>query len=236
MKFRHYLLLLICLLLSVPTFAQEQSPYDMALARIAEAEASGTTGLDLSWLDLTELPPEIWNLSNLQALSLGNNQLSNLPSGIGNLSYLQSLSLDGNQLSSLPLEIGNLSSLQWLYLDDNQLSSLPPEIGNLSQLCALDVQNNQLRQLPVELADLQRLVDGAGCTYYGLYIGGNPLIAPPEAVLNQGTEAIFAYLNNQVWWHLQRLIIGGASLLGLFAGALLIFRWRRRGSEKKKRA
>ena len=50
--------------------------------------------LGLSGLALSELPPELWQLTNLQELDLGNNQLSQLPSDIGQLTNLQSLDLD----------------------------------------------------------------------------------------------------------------------------------------------
>jgi hypothetical protein len=63
------------------------------------------------------------------------------------------------------------------------------------------------------------------------------LISPPPEVVVQGTGAILEYLRNQAWYHLQRLIIGGASGIGLLA--LLILGWRfrqNRLTSKKKRA
>ncbi|RCJ36300.1 hypothetical protein A6769_16495 [Nostoc punctiforme NIES-2108] len=62
-------------------------------------------------------------------LHLDNNQLSSLPPEISQLSNLTWLSLYNNQLSSLPPEICQLSNLIILFLDNNpQLSSPPPEI------------------------------------------------------------------------------------------------------------
>jgi hypothetical protein len=49
--------------------------------------------LGLSGLALTQLPPELWQLTNLQELYLDNNQLSQLPPEIGQLTNLQELSL-----------------------------------------------------------------------------------------------------------------------------------------------
>ncbi|WP_298911120.1 leucine-rich repeat domain-containing protein [uncultured Nostoc sp.] len=62
-------------------------------------------------------------------LSLNNNQLSSLPPEISQLSNLEWLDLSNNQLNSLTPEISQLSNLRGIYLKNNpQLSSPPPEI------------------------------------------------------------------------------------------------------------
>jgi len=62
-------------------------------------------------------------------LNLNHNQLSSLPPEISQLSNLTELSLENNQFSSLSPEISQLSNLTTLSLSDNpQLSSPPPEI------------------------------------------------------------------------------------------------------------
>src|SRR5688572_27352583 len=103
---RKLFLLALLLCLTLPSLAQDNTltPYEIALQRIEEAEASGATELDLSNLGLTELPPEIGNLTGLQSLALMSNQLSSLPPEFGNLTGLYELSLNDNQLSSLPPE------------------------------------------------------------------------------------------------------------------------------------
>src|SRR6266516_2542947 len=73
--------------------------------------------LGLSGLALTQLPPELWQLTNLQELVLVENQLSQLPSEIGQLTNLQEFSLYQNQLSQLPSELWQLTNLQKLYLN-----------------------------------------------------------------------------------------------------------------------
>src|SRR5688572_20294954 len=102
MRKLYLLLTLFCF--AMPIFAQEDSPtpYEIALQRIQEAEASGATFLSLTSLGLTELPPEIGNLTNLQILYLHENSLSNLPAEIGNLNNLQNLYVGSNQLTELP--------------------------------------------------------------------------------------------------------------------------------------
>jgi internalin A len=158
-----------------------------------------------------------------------------LPPEIGNIS-LSVLDLRDNDLLSLPPEIGNLDTLQMLNLSGNKLSSLPPEIGNLTRLCYLDVGNNQLRVLPTELAQIQGLEEESRCrgSGSGFHVYGNPLISPPRAVIDEGTPAILAYLRNEAWWHLQKLIAGGASGLGLLAAIVLGLRWKNRHGRKEK--
>ena len=51
---------------------------------------------------LTSLPAEVRQLTQLQELSLSYNQLTTLPEWIGELTSLKKLTLYGNQLTSLP--------------------------------------------------------------------------------------------------------------------------------------
>jgi Leucine-rich repeat (LRR) protein len=59
---------------------------------------------------------------------LSSNQLTVLPREFGNLTNLTWLSLSHNQLTTLPKEFGNLTNLIELSLENNPLTSPPPEI------------------------------------------------------------------------------------------------------------
>jgi internalin A len=228
---RRIIILTILLCLSLPSLAQEESqtPYEIALQRIQEAEASGATVLGLSGLGLTELPPEIGNLSSLQDLSLTHNQLTSLPPEIGNLINLRRLDLTDNELTSLPPEMANLTNLTTLHLVFNEFTSLPHVISQIRSLCHINLYKNQLHYLPTELIQLENLRT-VGCF---ISVDGNPLISPPQEVIAQGTPAILDYLENEAWWHLQRLIIGAAAGFGIVASIILGLRWRNRGKKKR---
>ncbi len=93
---------------------------DELLERIQRAKREEEKGLDLSGEGLTELPPEIGQLSQLQVLGLSDNQLTELPPEIGQLSQLQGLDLRSNQLTELPPDYNDLSlkSLHRKFLRD----------------------------------------------------------------------------------------------------------------------
>ena len=97
-------------------------------------------------------------------LSLEKNQLTTLPPQIGQLTNLQRLHLQDNQLTTLPPGIGQLTNLTHLYLRQNQLTSLPPEIEQLPKLEILYLVGNTSLDA-TSLALVQRLKareDGGG--------------------------------------------------------------------------
>ena len=167
--------------------------------------------LDLRYNQLTTLPGEIGQLGNLTWLDLSYNQLTTLPGEIGQLGNLTELYLSGNQLTTLPGEIGQLGNLTILDLRgklttlpgeivqlgnltilglSRKLTTLPGEIGQLGNLRKLDLRYNQLTTLPEEIVQLVNLKT--------LNLSDNPLTSPPPEILEQGTEAVLAYLREQL--------------------------------------
>ncbi len=63
---------------------------------------------------------------------------------------------------------------------------LPPEIGQLRKLTWLYVDNHSLTELPATIGPLSNLKK--------LNLNGNPLQTPPPEIVQQGTEAVLAYL------------------------------------------
>ena len=83
--------------------------YKIAIDRIKTAKKNGSMSLDLSGLDLTELPSEIGLVKNLFLLNLSKNNLTSICPEISNLKFLQKLDLRYNRLFSIPDEIGQLT-------------------------------------------------------------------------------------------------------------------------------
>ncbi|XP_073061584.1 probable LRR receptor-like serine/threonine-protein kinase At1g56140 [Primulina eburnea] len=96
------------------------------------------TALRVYALDVAgPIPEEIWNLTYLTDLNLGQNYLTGpLPATIGTLTRMQYLSLGINALSGeLPKELGLLSDLRSIAFGTNNFSGpLPLQLGNLSRL------------------------------------------------------------------------------------------------------
>lgn len=105
--------------------------------------------LDASSNKLAELPTDLWSLTNLTHLYLGDNKLSDTHTfNISNLNNLEVLDLHLNQLSQLPpLSVEPLRALQILHLHWNTLVELPVLTNNL-HLHELLVNGNALLEFP----------------------------------------------------------------------------------------
>lgn len=146
-----------------------------AEARIEKVRKDNNTLLDLSGLGLTELPESIAQLTQLERLSIHDNQLTELPEFIFQLSQLKVLIAGNNQLTNLPESIGQLSQLSKLTLLGNRLAALPESIGKLTKLQMLYLENNKLAKLPETLLNLPHLSM--------LFLHGNDSLGLPAEVL-----------------------------------------------------
>lgn len=161
--------------------------------------------LSISDTQLTSIPPEIGQLINLERLFISDNPIATLPPEIGRLVNLKSLSLPRNQLTELPLEINQLINLNLLGLGGNRFTDYPPGIGQLVNLEHLFLWGIPARALPLELGRLTNLLE--------LSLGDNPLTSPPPEIIEQGTEAILAYLRERLeesskQWVSKLLVVG----------------------------
>jgi len=98
-----------------------------ALRRIERAAGEKLMKLDLSGLQLEELPPEIAKCTQLETLLLGNlfdkkrawsrktNKLTEFPDAVLGLTNLKILDLCFNQITSIPEPIGQMSNRQSFY-------------------------------------------------------------------------------------------------------------------------
>jgi internalin A len=122
-----------------------------AARRIKAVILTGSTELDLSRLQLTEVPAKLGKLVNLTELYLFDNQLTEIPAELGNLVNLTRLFLDQNQLGSVPEFIRQLTKLTRIDLNDNVIIALPEFLKSLPNLQAVFLHGNQQLGIPNEI-------------------------------------------------------------------------------------
>ncbi|KAK6133094.1 hypothetical protein DH2020_033133 [Rehmannia glutinosa] len=120
------------------------------------------TALRVYALDVAgPLPDELWNLTYLTDVNLGQNYLTGpIPAAIGNLVRMQYLSLGINALSgALPRELGLLTDLRSLSFSTNNFSGpLPSQLGSLSRLTQIYFDSAGVSgPIPATFANLRSL-------------------------------------------------------------------------------
>jgi internalin A len=159
---------------------------------IKRNEETKNETIDLPFKNLTEVPPEIGNLTHLKRLYLHGNKIETISPEIGKLVDLEVLDLACNKLKFIPQEIGKLKKLKELYLRTNRLIELPPEIGDLEKLERFYVYDNQLTELPNEIQKLQNLT--------GFWIHDNKfnVYIPPEVLeRDEPSEIVQFYMQHK---------------------------------------
>ncbi|KAK3809492.1 MAG: hypothetical protein J3Q66DRAFT_354020 [Benniella sp.] len=131
---------------------------------IQEAVEDGVGELDLSNLELNDLPSDIRDLNfaiiynERGSLSLSKNRLK--------------LFLSSNHFTTIPMDVFALLNLSVLSLRNNCIETIPAEIGLLVNLVELSVGGNQLKVIPSQVALLPKLNI--------LTVHPNPFMTQPE--------------------------------------------------------
>lgn len=100
--------------------------------------------LNLSHLNLIQIPPEILAFSLLEHLDLNTNLLYWIPDWIGELYNLKILNLKYNWLSDLPNSFSNFKYLEFLLINANRFRYIPKCLELIPNLSKLDISFNQI--------------------------------------------------------------------------------------------
>ena len=117
--------------------------------------------LSIFYCKTKHIPAEIFKLTNLEILEIKHsNDLTELPKEIGNLTNLKKLSIGCGRLKKLPKEIGNLVNLKILEINSDDLTELPDEVYNLIKLkqLALTCNLKKISSNIKNLINLERLI------------------------------------------------------------------------------
>lgn len=120
-------------------------------------ELESLTAIHFSNTQLTKLPSNLGNLTNLDRLEIDGSEIVELPESITHLQNLRVLKLTYGKLGNLPDKIGDLKNLQFIYLDNNAIEALPESLANLEKLRTLDLGHNKLTGIPEGILELPEL-------------------------------------------------------------------------------
>ncbi|XP_066144465.1 leucine-rich repeat-containing protein 47-like [Euwallacea fornicatus] len=123
--------------------AQKEKRREIALSGAHITERIQKKGLD----------PSIYNLTELNFLSLTGTSLSEVSSDISKLSSLQTLILHSNKIQQLSEDLTKLTKLKHLDLSCNCIVNIPDTIGSLLQLATLNLSHNKLISFPALLSN-----------------------------------------------------------------------------------
>ena len=112
--------------------------------------------LDASFGNLTSLPDNLSDLTNLRIAFFSNNDFDSIPEVLSSCQKLEMVGFKSckiNQLDTHALPAG----LRGLILTDNLLTELPESIGSYAQLQKLMLTGNRIQALPTSLLDCGNL-------------------------------------------------------------------------------
>ena len=142
---------------------EDDEIYAEAKRRIKECRKKKIKKLDLSSLDLKEIPPEIAELQFLEELDITCHDLIKVPGFIGNIVSLKKLSVGSRSITMREREkiilsdgLGNLKNLKNLSLG-NYIPEIPEWVYRLDNLEALSIFNDSIKTIPEAIADIKNL-------------------------------------------------------------------------------
>lgn len=110
--------------------------------------------LKLKGEKLKELPTEIYQFKNLNALDISKNKLQEFPKQIKEFQFLQDLDISSNKIEIITKELGLLVHLKTFKANQNNIVSIPAEIRYLKKLHYMDLWGNDIGSLPYEISEL----------------------------------------------------------------------------------
>ena len=122
---------------------------------VLDREPSEVIDLNLGGRECTVVPEKLRGMTLIKKLSFDNTPITELPPWIGELTNLEMLDLRKTALRTLPDELCDLPNLRWIScFGTKTLERLPERIGRLKQLRYLNLQYCGLVELPASIVEL----------------------------------------------------------------------------------
>ncbi|XP_012224681.1 leucine-rich repeat-containing protein 47-like [Linepithema humile] len=167
--------------------AADENRHELVLTGASVSRLIEKSGLDenlfnlynLNYLSITqtclrEIPDEIEKLTNLTVLVLHSNEINLLSNAIGKLSKLKILDCSRNKLTSVPQSLDTLPQLNAMNFSSNLLQSIPSQNAN-TKLSVLNLSNNCFETFPdVCYAELVHLSE--------IFVNGNQITTIPSSI------------------------------------------------------
>lgn len=96
----------------------------------------------------TVVPPELFHLTSLTALTMSSCPIESLQDDLGVLVCLTSLEISDCSLKKLPSMLSKCLNMTSLNLQKNELSSLPARLAELTNMSSLSLAQNRFELLP----------------------------------------------------------------------------------------
>jgi small GTP-binding protein len=140
-----------------PASEEKEPQLEEALKKINECKIKQSAELDLSKLNLRQLPDQIYELNFLERLISRDNPLEYLHESIGYLKSLKYMDIADVKFSELPQSFSNLTDLEYLTLSGKQIEKFPEQLLSLHKLISIDLTDCKITELPEELDRLENL-------------------------------------------------------------------------------
>ncbi|UTZ41664.1 leucine-rich repeat-containing protein kinase family protein [Vibrio campbellii] len=168
--------------------AQGLTEFPMDILELAET----LEVLDVSGNALSDLPPELEQLTKLKIIFASNNQFTHLPEVLGKLPNLEMVGFKTNKIKEVS-EASLPSQLRWLILTDNEIEVLPNSLGERPRLRKLALAGNRIKQLPNSMENLVNLEL--------IRLSANQLEHFPDVLMKLPKLAWFAFAGNPFCKH-----------------------------------
>jgi Leucine-rich repeat (LRR) protein len=128
----------------IKSYVNKKSSFPSVICKLKKLEE-----LTLSHLkNISEIPKQIYDLTNLKKLTLHNIDLQRLPDGIQKLVNLTHIDLSMNKLTEFPIDLCDIMRLTKIKLHINRIIDIPEELVQLVNLESLNLSWNMIKSLP----------------------------------------------------------------------------------------